>query len=236
MDFSLQFMMTAIRASLHYVPTTLFLAVVPLLLGSVIGMAIALIRLFKIPFAATFLKWVVIILKAIPLVLVLLVTYLMTSDFFDQLAVANGWSIGFKDVNPIWIVIFSLTQYAMTTLAEAFRSALESVPKGQYDAAYSVGLTRWQLIRRILIPQAFPIAFPMISSTLIGLVKASSLAFMVSVVDVLNGALIEANSNYRFLEVYVAASIVYWAICAVIENLSKRIEEKFNKEVRSAMV
>lgn len=232
MDFDFPFMLKALKAALEYLPTTLLLGFLPLILGSIIGFVIALVRFYQIPILSTFFKWFVTIFKAIPVILILLVTYIISSDMLDQIAKAQSWDINFKNIDRRWVAIFALTLYAMSGLSEVFRGALSAIPKGQFDAAYSIGLSKKQVIRRVVIPQVFPIAFPMINSTLISLIKASSLVSMVSVVDILNGALIEANVNYRFLEAYVAASFIYWPVCAALEGISSGYERYFSRSKR----
>lgn len=229
MKIDFPFILVALKAAIHYIPTTLVIAFVPLLLGMVFGLIIAIIRFYNVPVIAKVLKYLVTIIKGIPVVLMLLVAYLMASDLFDKLATSLHWSLRFKDVNRGWIGIFVLTIVATVGLSEIFRGALAAIKPGQFDAAYAIGLTKRQTLRRIIIPQVFPIALPMITSLLIGLVKASALVSMISVVDVLNGALITATGNYNFLEAYIAAAIIYWAISIIIERLSGVAEKSFIK-------
>ncbi|MGP7817223.1 ABC transporter permease subunit [Niallia sp. 01092] len=236
MDFDFAFMFKVFLAAVKYLPTTLLLGFLPLILGSILGLIIALVRFFNIPVLSSIFKWFVTIFKAIPVVLILLVAYLVSADLLDKIAQTFSWSIRFKDIDRRWIAIFALTLYATSGLSEVFRGSLAAIPKGQFDAAYSIGLTKSQLIRRMVIPQVIPIAFPMINSTLIGLIKTSSLVSMVSVVDILDGAIIEANANYRFLEAYVAVSLIYWSVCAAIEGVSTVYENHFNRGKRRRLV
>ncbi|PAD20750.1 amino acid ABC transporter permease [Terribacillus saccharophilus] len=232
MDFDFAFMFEAFLAALHYLPTTLLLGFLPLVFGSIIGLGIALIRHYKIPILSVLFKWFVTIFKAIPVVLILLVSYLVFSDSVDKIADSLSWSIRFSDLDRRWIAIFALTLYATSGLSEIFRGALASIPKGQIDAAYSIGLTNMQVLRRVIIPQVIPLALPLLNNTLISLIKASSLVSMVSVVDILNGALIEANVNYRYLEAYIAVSLIYWAVCAAIEAVTAGYGKYANKSRR----
>jgi L-cystine transport system permease protein len=113
-----------------------------------------------------------------------------------------------------------------------FRGALASVKKGQYDAGYAMGLTRAQVLIRIVLPQAIPVSLPMMGNIFISLTKAVSLASMIAVVDVMVAAVVSANSNYRFLEAYVAAAIIYWAICVVIERIFLWLEKITGNTIR----
>ncbi|WP_442760499.1 ABC transporter permease subunit, partial [Enterococcus italicus] len=112
--------------------------------------------------------------------------------------------------------------------------AFSSIKKGQFDAAKSLGMTNFQTIRRVLLPQAFPVSVPMFSNLLITLIKASALASMVSVVDVFAAAKISAQQNYRFLEAYVAVAIIYWVISIIIEKCAQLFEQRMNRKLRRA--
>jgi L-cystine transport system permease protein len=113
-----------------------------------------------------------------------------------------------------------------------FRGALASVKKGQYDAGYAMGLTKAQVLLRIVLPQAIPVSLPMKGNIFIALIKSVALASIVAVIDVMTAAVITANSNYRFLEAYVAAAIVYWGICFVIERIFLALEKITGTTIR----
>ncbi|MDN6545522.1 MAG: ABC transporter permease subunit, partial [Enterococcaceae bacterium] len=140
----------------------------------------------------------------------------------------------FKDFNMIWIAIFALSILSIINSSEIFRGAFSSIKKGQFDAAKSLGMTNFQTIRRVLLPQAFPVSVPMFSNLLITLVKASALASMVSVVDVFAAAKISAQQNYRFLEAYIAVAIIYWIISLIIEKGAQLFEQRMNRKLRRA--
>lgn len=228
MSFDFEFMLVALKAALKYTPNTLILAVVPLIMGLFFGTLIAIARLFNIRFLSNILQGLVVLVKGIPMVLLLLMVFFGVIQGFDTLSDHFHWKLKSKDIDLMLVAIIALSISAIAYLSEAIRGALLSVNKGQYEAAYSIGLTRTQTLKRIIIPQAFPVAIPMICSNFIGLVKASSLAFMISVTDLMNGALITATANYKFLEAYIAAAVVYWVLCMMIEKGSSILERKFN--------
>ncbi|KAF1304052.1 ABC transporter permease subunit [Enterococcus saccharolyticus] len=228
---------TALKAAIPYIPVTLRLAVIPLLIGMLLGLMIAFLRFYRVPIVAKFLAGMITVGKGIPIILSLMVAYLVFSDVFDQLAQAKGWAIQFKDINREYIAMSVLSLYASISLSEIFRGALVSIPKDQWDAATSIGLTQFQTIYRVVLPQLLPITLPMLCNQLIVLIKASALVSMVSVVDVLNGALITATTSYSFLEAYIAAAMIYWGLSIIIEQLSGLIERYYaRKFVRGSLV
>lgn len=227
-QFDTNFMVTvALKAAIKYIPITLELALIPFIIGTILGTIIALVRLYNIKFIARILQIFVVIVKGVPVVLQLLIVYFAVLQCFDSIAKGLHLAIRAKNINSVYIGLIALSFFATAYISEAIRGALIAVKEGQYEAGYSVGLTRTQTLRRIILPQALPVAMPMLCSNLIGLVKGSSLVFMISVTDLLNGALITANSNYKFLEAYVAAAIVYWVMCIIIEKIFYSLEKRF---------
>jgi len=220
MEFDFSFMLEALKAALKFTPTTLLLAIVPLILGVVLGTGIAIIRLFKVKYLSEFFTIYVVIIRGIPLALLLLMTYFAFVQGFDAIKNLFHLKIMSKDISLVYIALFTFTLYSTATISESIRGALASIDKGQYEGAYSIGLTKRQTLKRIILPQIVPITIPMLSNSFIGLVKGSSLAFMISVTDLLNGALITATGNYKFLEAYIAAALVYWVICIIIERIA----------------
>ncbi len=225
MKFDIVFMFTALKEALKYTPITLILAIVPLIVGIFIGTLVAVGRLFKIKILARVLQILVVTIKGIPLVLQIIIINFAVIQPVDFLSEKLKWSFASKDIDRIYIVIIAMSIFSVVNISETIRGALISVDKGQYEAAYSVGLSKTQALRRIILPQALPVAVPSLCNNFIGLIKGSSLAFVISVTDLMNGALITATSNYRYLEAYVASAIVYWVICIVIEKSSVILEK-----------
>lgn len=225
MSFDISFMITALKEAIKYIPITLVLAAIPLIIGSIIGTVIAVIRIYDVKVLSKLVQIFVVIIRGIPLVLILYIVYFEVPKWFDTIAAKFNWSIHSKDINVIYIAIVAISISAIANISETIRAGLISVGKGQFEAAYSVGLTRSQTLRRIIIPQALPVIIPSLCSNFIGLIKGSSIAYLVAIVDIMNGALITATANYKFLEAYIAAAIVYWALCVCIEKGSFIIEK-----------
>jgi cystine transport system permease protein len=115
--------------------------------------------------------------------------------------------------------------------AETIRGAILAVPRGQWEAAATVGLDYWLTLRRVVLPQAFRIAVPPLSNTFISLVKDTSLASIVMVTELLRRAQIIATPTYDFLTMYTEAAVIYWIICSVLSFAQKRMEVYFSKYV-----
>ena len=91
-------------------------------------------------------------------------------------------------------------------LSESIHGAYSSIPKGQYESAYSVGFTEFQTLKKIIIPQIIPVVLPSLTSHIVGAIKNTSIVMVVGVYDVLNAALKPCMYTYSFIEGYIAAS------------------------------
>ena len=236
MSFKFEVMIQSLQVASQYIGTTLFMAITAIIIGVILGLGIALIRLYRIKGLSQFFQVVVTLLKGIPMVLIILALYLIASKQFDVWSESMNWSLRFRDFNMVWIAISALSLLATINSSEIFRGAFAAIKKGQFDAAKSTGMTNLQTIRRVLLPQAIPISLPMFSNLLISLIKASSLASMVSVVDVFAAAKITAQQNYRFLEAYVAVAVIYWGISLVIEKGAQMLEQRMTRKLRRAIL
>ena len=122
--------------------------------------------------------------------------------------------------------IFSINEGAYC--AETIRAALESVPAGQLEAGYCVGMSWWQVMRRIILPQALRTAFPPLSNSLIGMVKDTSLAANITVAEMFMATQRVASYTYQFLPVYCELAVIYLMFCTVLTWVQKRGEKYLN--------
>lgn len=135
----------------------------------------------------------------------------------------------FIDPIPAAIIGFSLNIGAYAS--ETIRAAILSVPKGQWEAGYTIGMTYMQTFRRIIAPQAVRVAVPPLSNTFIGLFKDTSLASVVTVTEMFRVAQQVANMSYDFLPVYIEAGLIYWCFCWVLFFIQARLEKRFDRYV-----
>lgn len=233
-QFDVSFMLEALKASLSYTHITILLSIIPFIFGIIFGTLIALARFYKVKVLDKILQIFIVIIKGTPVVLLLIIINMSIIQQFDAVAEFFKLPVRSKDINPIYIALFALSLFATVNISETIRGTLAALDKGQYEAAYSVGLTNSQTLRRIILPQALPVAVPMLCNNLIGIVKGSSLAFMISVTELLNAALITATTSYKFLEAYVAAAIVYWVLCVAIEKGSYILEKRLKVYIKTA--
>ena len=110
--------------------------------------------------------------------------------------------------------------------AETVGAALWSVPEGQWEAAYAIGMPRTMVLRRIIIPQALRTALPPLSNSFIGLVKDTSLAASITIVEMFQVSQQIAAANYQPLLMYTLVALIYALFCTVLSWLQQWVEKK----------
>lgn len=213
MDFDFFFLLKAILAALRAAPRSLLLATAGMALGLCAGLPLALVRFYRVPGASQAAAVVITVIKGVPNILVFFILFALFS------AVGGG--------SPELIAVLGIMSGAAVESSEAFRGALESVEKSQFDAAYSLGHTPAEAFFRVILPQTLPVCVPVASGVAIHAIKALPVAMIIGLGDILNAALHEAVINYRYLESYVAAAIVFWAIFIVVEKSFSLLEKKY---------
>ncbi|RGQ61452.1 amino acid ABC transporter permease [Enterocloster bolteae] len=132
------------------------------------------------------------------------------------------------DAFPSAVVVFSVNTGAYAS--ETIRAAIEAVPAGQLEAGYCVGLSYTQTMMRIILPQALRIAFPPLSNSLIGLVKDTSLAANITVMEMFMSAQRIAARTYEPFALYCEVGIIYLIFCTALTRLQSVWEQKLRLE------
>ena len=127
------------------------------------------------------------------------------------------------------VIAFSLNVGAYAS--ESVRASILSVPRGQWEAVMSLGMTQAQILRRIIAPQAVRISLPPLSNTLIGLVKDTSLAASITMVDMFMVAQRIAARAFEPLLLYVLAALIYLAVCTALTWLQAKLEKSVSRYV-----
>lgn len=199
------------------------LAVASFAIGMVIAVAVAVIRVMPSE------NWLHKILLALSKVYI---SAIRGTPILVQISVVFYGlpAIGvFIDPIPAAIIGFSLNVGAYAS--ETIRASILSVPKGQWEAGFSIGMTYMQTFRRIVAPQAFRVSVPPLSNEFIGLFKNTSLAAVVTVTEMFRVASEVANRAYDFLPVYIEAGVVYWCFCWVLFLIQAKLEKRLDRYV-----
>ncbi|OOM79614.1 putative amino-acid permease protein YxeN [Clostridium puniceum] len=225
-DFKLVF--TQIPELLKYLPMTLEITILSMILGLIIGLVLAMIKIKQIPVLKRITAIFVSFIRGTPIIVQLYITYYGIPILLKYYNYYNGTNYNLNSIPSLLFVLvaFSLNEAAYNS--ENIRAAIQSIEKGQIEAAHSLGMTSLQVLRRIIIPEAFVVALPTLGNALIGLLKGTSLAFVCSVVEITAQGKILAGANYRYFEVYVSLAIIYWILTIIIEQIIKFLEKRIS--------
>ena len=197
---------------------TIPLTIISFAAGLVIALLVALARLSRVPVLSWLARAYISVIRGTPLLVQLfLIFYALPS---------LGVVI---DPFPSAVIAFSLNVGGYA--AETIRAAILSVPRGQWEAASTIGLGPPMTLRRVVLPQALRVSVPPLSNTFISLVKDTSLASTIMVTELLRKAQEIAAPTYEFMTLYSLAAVIYWLICLVLSSAQGRLERRLDRYV-----
>src|SRR3954466_1813994 len=200
------------------IKATIPLTLISFVIGLVIALVVALMRLSSVPLLAPLARVYVSLIRGTPLLVQLFLIFYglpalgLTFDPFTAAVIAFSLNVG---------------GYA----AEVIRPGILSVPKGQWEAASTIGMSYATTLRRVILPQAARTAVPPLSNTLISLVKDTSLASVVLVTELLRVAQVAAAPTFQFFALYGVAALYYWVICLVLSFGQHHVERRLERFV-----
>jgi cystine transport system permease protein len=200
------------------VTATIPLTVISFVLGLVLALVIALMRLSKVGLVSALARGYISLIRGTPLLLQLFMIYYGLP------------SLGVR-FDPFLAAVIAFTLNVAGYAAEVIRSAILAVPKGQWEAASTIGMGYTTTLRRVVLPQATRTAIPPLSNTLISLVKDTSLASTIQVTEVMRVAQEYAAPSFQFFALYGVAAVYYWVVCLGLSFGQTRLEERQNRYV-----
>lgn len=213
---------------LTYLPVTLELTVIAMLIGWSFGLVLALVKKNKVPVISQLASAFISVIRGTPVIVQLYLSYFGIPILLKYINYYNGTDY---NVNAVPSIIFAIVALGLNQSAfdsEIIRAALTSVDRGQVEAAEALGMSGFQVLRRIIFPEALVVAFPSLGNSLISLVKGTSLAFTCSVVEMTAQAKIMSGNNYRYFEAYCSLAIIYWMLTFIIEKVFFYLEKRFS--------
>lgn len=192
---------------------TIPLTVISFAIALVIATATALVQFAGVPLLKQLARFYIWVVRGTPLLVQLYVVFYGLPDLGVLL-----------DPFPAAVIVFSINTGAYA--AESIRAALEAVPRGQIEAGYCVGMTYAQVMRRIVLPQAMRTAFPPLSNELIALVKDTSLAANITVLEMLMATQQIISRTYEALPLYLEVALIYLLFSTVLTWLQHVGEKK----------
>ncbi|MEH7098262.1 amino acid ABC transporter permease [Neobacillus vireti] len=235
MTIDLPFIWTAFKEIIKSLPITLILTIAPLLVGFLIGMVVAFVRIYQTKFLYQAANGYVSFFRGTPIIMHIMVIYYGIPLLIDQVSLEFDLDIQSSKIPIILFVLTALSLAAGAYLSEIIRSGIISVSTGQLEAAYSVGMTKLQAMFRIVLPQALAQSIPNFTNIFVGFLHTSSIAFLVSEKEVTGAANIVASTNLKFLEAFIAAGIIYWGLTIMVEGISLLLEKRVTSYSRGGV-
>ena len=216
-----------IRTSLPYLflegmRFTVTLTVLAMSGGIVFGTLLAMMRLGSQRWLSALAGGYVNLMRSVPLVLVIF-------WFFFLVPYIGAWITGANQPVQVGAFLSALVTFIMFEAAyycEIMRAGIQSIPRGQVWSGYALGLNYWQTMGQIVLPQAFRNMLPVLLTQTIILFQDTSLVYVISATDFLGAAAKIANRDYRLVEMYTFAAIVYFVISYGLSSLVKRLQDR----------
>jgi His/Glu/Gln/Arg/opine family amino acid ABC transporter permease subunit len=194
---------------------TVEIAVVSVICGSILGILVGLGRVSKNPIFSQMSRFYIWVIRGTPLLLHLFIVHFAIPSVFPALTMP-----------PFVSACIALSINAAAYIAEIARGAIESIDKGQTEAARSLGLSSSQAMRRIIIPQAFRRMLPPLGNEFIALIKESSLVSTIALYDLLRTGQQIISSTYRYMEAFLLVGLIYLFLTTIMSYIVKKIEKK----------
>jgi len=217
MQESLQLVLDSAPFLLKGTLFTLELSFGGMVFGLFLGFVLAMMRLSHFWPLSWLARFYVSIFRGTPLIAQLFMIYYGLPQFGIEL-----------DPIPSAMIGLSLNTAAYTS--ETLRAAISSIEKGQWEAAASIGMSSWQTLRRVILPQAARTALPSLGNSFIGLVKDTSLAATIQVPELFRQAQLVTSRTLEVFTMYLAASVVYWVLATLLSFLQNRLEARVNRQ------
>ncbi|AHI28489.1 amino acid ABC transporter permease [Marinobacter similis] len=213
------YMVGLVPVLLGYLPLTLQLASLGMVLALILACLFAVIRVQRIPVLNQFTVVFISFFRGTPLLVQLFLFYYGLPQLFSALTVIDG----------ITATIMGLTMHFSAYMAESIRAAIVGVDRSQTEAALSIGMTNSQLMRRIILPQATRVALPTLMNYFIDMIKATSLAFTLGVTELMGATQKEASGSFLYFEAFIVAAVMYWIVVEMLSWLQGNLETRLNK-------
>ncbi len=198
--------------------TTLYISAVSITIATILALMGAIAKLSSNGIAQGIAHFYTSLFRGLPLLMQIYMIYLGLPQL--------GYVV---DAVPTGIAALSLCYGAYMT--EIFRAGIESIPKGQWEAARALGLRPGSVMMRIILPQSMRVIIPPTGNQFISMLKDSSLVSVVGVWELMYLARTQGQTEFRHVEMMITASLIYWLLSIVLELIQKRIETHFNKAV-----
>lgn len=206
------------------------ITIVTFIIGLILALATALMRISSSKVLKGIARFYVSIIRGTPMIVQLFIIFygipeigrLATGDADNQLT-----------LTPVIAAIIGLSLNVGAYASEILRGGIMSIPKGQTEAAYSIGMNYKQTVQRIILPQAIRVSVPALGNTFLSLIKDTSLLGFILVAEMFRKAQEVASTTYEFLTIYLLVAVLYWIVCFIISVIQSFYESYIERGYRT---
>ena len=217
-SFDFQYVFELLPTLFRYLGVTMEMALWGFIFALILALGLALVRVFKLPVVQHFASLFISFFRGTPLLVQLFLLY-----------------YGLPQISPLFLMdaftaaVLGLTLHFAAYMAESMRAAILGIDKSQMEACLSIGMTRLQAMKRVILPQASRVATPSLMNYFIDMIKSTSLAFTLGVAEIMAKAQMEASSSFKFFESFLAVAVIYWLIVLFFTRIQHLLEHKLNE-------
>ena len=211
-------------AVIPYVKVTLMITFLSVGLGTILGLLSCVLQQNKVPVLSQLSYLYVLLCRSIPNMVLLYLVYYGLPILFLALEDQTGVHVPFEKVPATFVAVVGLTLHTGAYLSEIFRAALQSVPKGQMEAAQAIGMTWFQAFLRIVLPQATVFALPLFTNQFLNTMKSTSIVFVITVIELFGAAKLYTEENSQYFEAYIVVAGLFWVMGIVFEFIFHHLE------------
>lgn len=205
---------------IHGIQVTLLVSSTAIVIAIILGTGVALMRLSNKRIVSMVAKIYVEAIRNTPILIQLYIIYFGIGSYI-------------KYKTDFWPGVMALAIFSAAFVAEIIRSGIQAVPHGQVEAGLSIGMDQRELMRYVVLPQAFRKILPPLAGQFITLIKDSSLVSLLALSDLTFAAQKVSVTTFRVFESYIIAAALYFAIATVLSHLTSLLERKVARSARS---
>lgn len=216
MRFNFTFFINCFPELIAKMPFTLWLGLISFAASFILAVIIAVLRNVK----SRPVRWVIAVyisfFRSTPYITQLFIFYYGLPQLIPR----------FRTMSAETSFVISVALNSSAFITEIIRGGLLSVEKSQREAALSIGMNKFQMMKEVVVPQAFVCSLPALGNSLVATVKNTAVAFTVGVVEILSQSKVLAARGFNYMEAYIAAGIVYWILILFLDVLQKQLEKR----------
>ena len=201
---------------------TIYISAFAFVISVILGAILAIIQHFHVKLLSQMARIYVSYFRGTPLLIQLFLFYYGLPMVFDVM----------KRCPKTFALVLCLGLNSAAYISESIRGAIESIDKGQYEASLAFGLSHYQMMTKIILPQAAVAAVPPIVNSCLDIIKMSSLGMTIGIQDIMGEAQLTAATYYKTFETYILAAVFYWILALVLGMLQKKVEQKVGSAYR----